>query len=175
MKILKFIMLLLLGTEGKCQSVVLNALDSAGKKHGKWVLYLDEDWHIANDSANAKFCRYTYFDHGVNLYPMGACGGKGFILVSSKDSSTSSGQLHGKYVWYDSHSRLKSEHFFDRGEYVYCKEFYPNGTLQQYFNYKKVNVDSEISWTVTGYKKSGEQKFQFVFCKDKNGRWPKMR
>jgi len=62
------------------QTSGLNKFDSNGKKDGKWIVYLDRNWKKVDDSTKAIFFRYTYFDHGVNIYPMGECGGKGYKL-----------------------------------------------------------------------------------------------
>jgi len=65
------------------QTSGLNQMDAKGKKDGKWVVYLDKDWKKVDDSTKALYCRYTYFDHGTNIYPMGPCGGKGYKLEPS--------------------------------------------------------------------------------------------
>jgi hypothetical protein len=64
------------------QTEKLNQLDDRGKKHGKWIVYLDNNWDKVSDSTKAVFYRYNYFDHGVSLYPMGPCGKKGWKLES---------------------------------------------------------------------------------------------
>lgn len=49
----------------------LNKFDAKGKKHGKWVRYLDKFWNVLEDSTNAVYYRYTFYDAGVNVHPMG--------------------------------------------------------------------------------------------------------
>ena len=54
----------------------INQLDATGKKHGKWIVWLDKDWKKAKDSTSAVYFRYNYFNHGANIYAMGPWGGK---------------------------------------------------------------------------------------------------
>jgi len=57
-------------------------VDSNGKKDGKWILYFDAKGDKVKDSTTAVYWRYTYYDHGVHIYPMGGFIGKnGKILV----------------------------------------------------------------------------------------------
>lgn len=152
-----------------------NQLDSAGKKHGKWVVYLNQYWKKVTDSSAASYFRYTYYDHGVNIYPMGPCGKKGYRLESNLKQSNQLNLLDGEYKWYDSKGRLSSIHVFKNGEYISCKEFYTSGELNQLFDYTKKCENSEHGWQVSVYDKKGTVKLTSMTCKDKNNQWPKMR
>jgi antitoxin component YwqK of YwqJK toxin-antitoxin module len=151
----------------------LNQSDPAGKKHGKWIVYLDKEWKAIEDSVRAIHHRYTYFDHGVNIYPMGRCGGKGFKLVT--DSASPGKVVDGTYKWYDAKGRLSSVHTFKNGEYVSCKEYFTSGGLSQHFDYTKKCEGQEHGWTVFIYDKKGNLQLASPTCKDKDGNWPKMR
>src|SRR6478735_7238402 len=96
--------LLALTTLISAQSTPVNQPDSLGKKNGKWCVYLDKDWKKTNDSTSALYLRYTYYDHGTNIYPMGPCGGKGYKL----QATTTGKLLNGEYKWYDAKGRLSS-------------------------------------------------------------------
>lgn len=157
------------------QTEKINQLDSNGKKIGKWTVYLDKDWKQTDDSSKAIFFRYTYFDNGTNIYPMGPCGGKGYKLTSPNSKSTKSTLLDGEYKWYDSKGRLSSVHVFKNGEYVSCKEYFPTGELSQHFDYTKKCEGQEHGWTLYIYDKKGKVKQTVATCKDKNGKWPKMK
>lgn len=120
---------------GYSQSLSVNQFDSTGKKDGKWIIYLDKDWNKIEDSTRALFKRYTWYDHGVNIYPMGRCGGRNYKL---KPNTTGTKALvDGEYKWYDGHGKLSSVHVFQNGEYVSCKEYYTSGELHQFFDYTK--------------------------------------
>jgi hypothetical protein len=67
-----------------CLSQETNKYDENGKRHGKWLVYLDNNWKRIDDSTIASYKKYTYYDHGVNIYPMGPSGKKGYRLESSK-------------------------------------------------------------------------------------------
>jgi hypothetical protein len=76
MKTITAILFLVVSLLSYSQTVKLNQLDSAGKKDGKWIVWLDADWKKIDDSTKAVYCRYTYYGHGTNIYPMGPCGKK---------------------------------------------------------------------------------------------------
>ena len=88
MKILAFIFTIVLGlTTVHKQIEPLNKLDGDGKKDGKWIVYLDNNWKHIDDSTNAIYYRYTFYSHGTNLNPMGPCGGKGWKLESTNSNN----------------------------------------------------------------------------------------
>ena len=109
----------------------LNKKDFQGKKHGKWMVYLDKDWKKTEDSSKAYFMRYTYFDHGSNIYPMGKCGGKNYKLESAKVNDSKIKLLDGEYKWYNGKGVLSSVHVLKNGEYVSCTEYYESGKINQ--------------------------------------------
>ena len=156
------------------QTAGLNQFDSNNKKDGKWIVYLDNDWKKVDDSTKALFYRYTYFDHGVNIYPMGPCGGKGYKLEANPTGNKPI-LLDGEYKWYDSNDKLSSVHVLKNGEYVSCKEYFATGELSQHFDYTKKCPGQPHGWTVTIYDKKGNVKSSSPTCKDKNGNWPPMR
>jgi antitoxin component YwqK of YwqJK toxin-antitoxin module len=153
----------------------LNQLDTSGKTHGKWIVYLDKDWKKV-DSSKAVFSRYTWFDHGVNIYPMGPCGGKGYKLEQPDTGETPYvSPMDGTYKWYDSKDRLSSEHIFKNGVYVSCKEYLRTGELSQHFDFTKKCEGQEHGWTVYIYDKKGNIVQALPTCRNKNGKWPVMR
>jgi hypothetical protein len=169
------LLFLTLATLTFAQTEKINQLDSNGNKSGKWTLYLDKDWKVLDDSSNAIFLRYTFYDNGTNIYPMGPLGGKGYILKSQKTKPVKPTLLNGEYKWYDRKGRLSSVHVFEIGAYVSCKEYFPSGELNQHFDYTKKCEGQPHGWTVYIYDKKGDIKQTVAICKDKNGKWPKMR
>lgn len=153
------------------QSGKLNQLDGNGKRDGKWILYLDKDWRKVDDSTKARYMRFTYYEHGTNIYPMGPCGGKNYKLESAVKSKL----LDGEHKWYDGKGRLSSVHVFKNGDYVSCKEYYKTGELSQHFDYTKKCEGQPHGWTVYIYDKKGNITLTSPTCKDKDGNWPKMR
>jgi len=157
------------------QTSDLNQMDAKGKKDGRWTVYLDKDWKKVEDSTKALYCRYTYFDHGTNIYPMGLCGNKGYKLESSSVDGKKNTILDGEYKWFDANGKLSSVHVFKNGEYVSCKEYFPTGELSQHYDYTKKCEGQPHGWAVTVYDKQGNIKLSSMTCKDKNGNWPQMR
>lgn len=156
----------------------INQLDSAGNKHGKWKLYLDGFGNKLDDSTRAVFWRYTYFDHGVHIYPMGGLYNKKQTFVASNPDTPVAGRpgmLHGEYKIYSKSGQLKFIHVFDKGNYVSYKEFYSGGGLQTFFDYEKHCKDQEWSWYMYTYDKKGNVTYTECISKDEKGVWPKMR
>jgi antitoxin component YwqK of YwqJK toxin-antitoxin module len=159
------------------QTATLNSFDDKGKKHGKWVVYLDKNWKKKDDSAGAVFYRYTFYEHGTNLHPMGTCGGTGYQLQSpsTEGVALTVKVLDGEYKWYDKKGALSSVHVFKNGEYVACREYYPSGELHQFFDYTRTCDGEPHSWYVSVYDKKGNLTFGSFMCKDANGNLPRTR
>jgi antitoxin component YwqK of YwqJK toxin-antitoxin module len=153
------------------QSTAPNQFDPSGKRDGKWCVYLDKDWKKTTDSTSALYLRYTWYDHGTNIYPMGSCGGKGYKLATA----TSGKLLNGEYTWYDAKGRLSSVHVFKDGEYISCREYFVTGELSQHFDYTKKCDGQQYGWTVFCYNKKGDLILTSPTCKDEKGKWPAMR
>jgi antitoxin component YwqK of YwqJK toxin-antitoxin module len=140
----------------------------------KKVVYLDADWRKMEDSSRAVFYRYTYFERGANIYPMGPCGRKGYRLEPTSEANTKT-LLDGKYTWYTAKGNLSSVHVFKNGEYVSYKEYFRTGELKQEFDYTKKCEGQLHGWKLTIYDKKGRIKRCEWVCKDRNGSWPLMR
>jgi hypothetical protein len=155
----------------------INQTDSAGKRHGKWQRYLDQQWKTVNDSSQAVYFRYTFYDHGINLHPMGPCGKKGWNLVTPEITNKQAGiqMLDGEYKWYDTKGRLVSAHVFSKGEYVSYKEYYRSGKLHSFFDYTRRFNNQPHSWYSCEYDKAERVKYEGYVKKDEKGHWPLMR
>lgn len=130
------------------------------KKNGKSTVYLDNAWSETKDSSKAAFVKYTYYDNGVNLYPMGPRD-KNWLLKNSDGVSSTNGLvvLNGEYSWYDKKGQLRAVDVFKNGEYVLHKFYYPDGKINQIFDYTKKYKEQDYTYTVTEYNKSGKMKF----------------
>lgn len=176
MRNLFFLFILLSSVFSIAQTEKLNQLDDKGKKHGKWVVYLDSHWSQLKDSSQATFYRYNYYDHGVSLYPMGPCGKKGWKMKMSNDRPPSAYKLlDGTYTWYNKEGKISSEHILKNGEYVSCKEYYPTGELNQHFDYTKKCKGETHGWGAFIYDKEGKLLMTSWMCRDENGEWPKTK
>lgn len=144
-------------------------------KDGKQTVYLDIYWKPTKDSTEALYKRHTHYEQGVNLYPMGSCGGPHWSLQGKTNEGLAISLLDGEYIWKTKKGILSSIHVFDKGEYVSCKEYYKNGQLHQFFDYTKKWKNEEHSWCVTIYNKKGEVKSVYYMKKDENGKWPRTK
>ena len=148
----------------------IDQLDANGKKNGKTTIYLDKNW-IQVSADQAVYTRYTHYDHGTNVYPMGPAGRKGYTVQSSSDAKV----LNGEYTWKNAKGNLSSVHVFKNGEYVSCKEYSKSGKVSQHFDYTNKCEGQPHGWSVTVYDKNGNVQLTKKICKDANGVWPNMR
>ena len=156
----------------------LNQLDSKNKKNGKWILYYNDYWKVVKDSSEAFYYGYTYYDHGTRIYTEATWGSKNGKLEDSLSSHQQMGKiklLDGKYSWFDAKGKLFSIHYYNKGEPVWCKQFYPSGKLYLYFDYMKKCDGQPESWCLNMYDKNGNLKSVYPMCKHNDGRWPKVR
>jgi hypothetical protein len=159
-----------------CQREVLCQVDGDGKRDGKWVLYLDGNGNKLKDSTNAVYWRYTYYDHGTHIYPMGAFVDRnGEIKGSLNDlHPLAIKMLDGEYKCYE-RGKLKYIHVFKEGEYVSYKEYFSSGEVCTYFDYTKHDEGQPHSWYSCIYDKKGNVINEEWVRKDAQGKWPKMR
>jgi antitoxin component YwqK of YwqJK toxin-antitoxin module len=148
----------------------LNQVDSLGKKHGKWIVYLDKTGDELRDSSHAVFSRYTWYDHGKNLQPMGGfIENKGKLIASDSTKHTGIKMLHGEYLCYNKKGKLRFLHVFQNGEYVLYKCYFGSGQLNEVFDYNNHWKDQPHSWLYVQYDKSGKIKYKGHFRKGNKG------
>lgn len=141
------------------QTEKINQIDSAGKQHGKWIVYLDYYWKTVKDSNEAVYYRYTYFDHGINTIRMGSRGSKGWKFEPATDTAGQKGKvkiLDGEYKSFDKKGQLKFIQVFDKGEYVSYKEFNKSGKLYTRFDYKKKLNNEPNTYAIYIHRKNGD-------------------
>ncbi|MBI3511896.1 MAG: hypothetical protein HY064_14640 [Bacteroidetes bacterium] len=139
------------------QPASIDQRDSSGKKNGKWKVYWDASWHEVKDSAKAVYYRYTFYDHGEDVYPMGPRDKKWKLVASTETKS--GGKLillDGEYKWYDEKGILRDDDVFKNGEYVSYKWYYSTGELNQFFDYGNHWQDQTMSWHIFEYDKTGK-------------------
>lgn len=161
----------------KSQESSINRVDERGLKDGYWIIYLNKYGKRVVDTVVTRFYwRYTYFDHGKNIYPMGR-----FISKKGKidgpsviPSNNDAILLNGEYKCYEK-GRLRYVHVFKNGYYVSYKEFYANGQIAVFFDYTKHAEGQPNSWYMTCYDPSGRITREQWVKKDEKGHWPKMR
>lgn len=154
-----------------------NQYDSNGKKHGKWIVYLDKDLKQVDDTTNANYYRYTFYDHGTNLNAMSPWGGKGWKLETSNVDKNSEKimLLNGLYEWYDDKGILRASYELQNGEFISYKEYFPSGQVSQEFDYTKLWKKVPHTFYIASYEKAGNLKSESYYRPDKNGNWAPSR
>ncbi len=154
------------------QTEKINQLDNDGRKHGKWIIYLDEKWKPVKDSK-ALYFRYTYYNRGTDVFERVAWGKKGWKLDSSVSRDTvkksAPTMLNGEYTWYDSKGRLSSIIVYVDGEIISCKHYYSSGELHEHLDYEKKYKNEKLTYYYYGYNKDGTLKYEGVFRKGDKG------
>jgi hypothetical protein len=148
----------------------VNQLDSAGKKHGAWIVYWNSNWQNVSDSNKASYCRYTYFEHGKDLQPIEPCE-KGWTVVHTKGNDLQNGRiklLDGLYAWTDSKDITRCIASFKNGRGIYYKWYYPSGAPQFTIEYREKWQNQPHTYLVSSYDKNGIITYSF-WCKWKNG------
>jgi len=145
---------------------LLNQFDQNGKKDGKWIVYLSEKtWKEVKDSSKAGFYRYTYYDHGVNIYPMGAGGGMNWKCEATPGNAQQKGRLKlldGEYKWKDKKGRVRFIHILKNGEYVSYMEFYRSGNFAKQFAYLNHYKEQPHTYSISTYDKKGNPTNYFM-------------
>lgn len=152
-----------------CQET-LNQRDANGKKNGTWIVWLDKDWKLANDSMSAVYYRYNYFINGRSMYPMGP---EGVKMESNSNSTFKKGnalKLDGEYKWFDMNGKLRRIHVLKDGWYVSYKEFRADETMESFFDYTEHDRRQQYSWTIYSYDKKGNLKGKYSALEDQGGK-----
>lgn len=148
----------------------INRFDSTGKKHGTWVVYWNANWKEISDSNKAAYARYTYFENGKDLQPIGSCE-KSWTLVQTKGNNQQNSrikQLDGVYTWSNSKGTTRCIASFKSGFCLYYKWYYPSGSPQYTIEYMEKWHKQPHSYLISSYDKSGIVTYSY-WCKRKNG------
>lgn len=154
------------------QTESLNQLDAAGKKNGKWIVWLNDIWKEVKDSSEASYCRYTRYDHGDNIYPMAMWGAKNWKLESSGGNNPHIGKvklIDGDYKWVDNKGTVRSTHKFINGECVVNNFFRSSGELYDTYDYTKQWNGLAYTWLITQHDKKGGVKY--FYSQKLKGKW----
>jgi hypothetical protein len=177
MKTIFSLLIILCAFSSFAQEDKINQRDDKGEKHGKWIIWLDDNW-AHTDSAKAVYKRYTYYEHGSNVYMMGPIKSKKGRLECSTNNIAQAGKivlLDGEYKSYNEKGKLSIVFLIEDGWFVKYTEYRSDGTLDQIFDYTKHYEDQEHSWLMQGYKKDGSLKWEYYIRRNADGTWPRGR
>ena len=100
MKLLLFIMcfFVLFVQHANSQSDTLNRYDGNQQKMGWWKVYLDKNLSSTNDSNQAVYYKYSYYQGEFDYYPLSRFGSdKQPVLASVPKTSATINALDGEY------------------------------------------------------------------------------
>ena len=142
----------------------LNRFDKDSKKDGPWILYYNSYWKVVKDSSKASYYAYTYYDHGMRTITEATWGSKNGKLIDSSVSNQHMGKiklLDGRYTWYDKNGRFFSTHYFNKGKFISCKQYYPSGKVYLDFDYMKTREGQPHTYHMYIYEKNGTLESDF--------------
>lgn len=139
------------------QNDTLNRFDQNHKKTGWWVDYLDKNLASTEDTSEAKYYRYSYYEGKFDYYNMGRIGSEKHAVIApeSNISQNKIQALNGEYkVNYDNG---QTKYFLSakNGRFLEYKEYYDNGNLKTHFDYTKSCGDTPFEYCIYLYKKDG--------------------
>lgn len=149
----------------------LNQRDSTGKKNGYWVLYLNRSLHNKKDSNRACYYRYTYYDHGVNLYPMGGVDKK-WTLTHTPSNNKHMGtitELDGTFTWKDNKGITRAVITYKNGLCCIFRWFYPSG--EEYYTWDYTRPFRKQAHTYTYYFYDKHRNIKYYYFRKINGQW----
>lgn len=148
----------------------INQRDADGKKHGKWIVWLDKDWKLAKDSMSAVYYRYNYFINGRSMYPMGPMDGKSEAKSNSNLKKGNALLLDGEYTWFHKNGKARFVNVLKDGWFVSYKEYRSDGTIEKFFDYTDHDQEQKYSWSMYIYNKKGELKEKFWTYEEQGGK-----
>lgn len=170
---MKFLITLIIGFAATSSAFAqLNQRDGKGKKDGKWIIYLDEKWKPVSDSSHAYYSRYTYYDHGVDIYPIGR--GKNSFHIAEGKTNAVKGKpllLNDNYRWVDKDGTTRSTNNYKNGEPVQIQFFYANGKQSRDFEYTKSWKGVPHTYHVIVFDKTGTPNAYFYMRKERENDW----
>jgi hypothetical protein len=155
------------------QDEKVNQYDSIGKKHGKWVEYLDYYWNVKKDSSKAVYYRYTWYDHGLNTIQMGNRGRRGWKFEPVADTNGLNGKpklLNGEYRSYDKNGQLRFFNVLDKGNYVLYIGYGKSGETKMKIEFMKRLNNIPHTYAMYIYKNDGDL-LCYYMSKGPRGGW----
>jgi hypothetical protein len=153
-----FILFSVCFTTTHAQQGLINQTDSLKKKHGSWVIYLDQSWKETKDSVNAPYYRFTHFEHGVDTQPTGKR--KGYHLVNQATGHKQ--LLDGEYVWKDKNEVTRWVDVFRNGEPVSMTLFDKKGNKREYLDFQKQWRGVPNTYQIIIYRKNGKEEYYYM-------------
>lgn len=144
------------------QSDTMNRFDANNKKTGWWLVYLDKDLAITEDTKKANYYRYSYFEGKFDYFNMGRISTRKnpVIAPTSFKSNNEIKPLDGEYIANYSNGQGRFILIAQNGKLIEYKEFYKNGILKTRFDYTESCGDSSFHYCIYLYKKDGSLKIK---------------
>lgn len=162
-------LLLVLTLNISAQSAEINQLDSEGKKHGTWVLYLNYFWKEVSTKEEAVFYRYNNYFHGKDLINMGSRGNKNTVFEPFTDTSGAKGNpilLDGEYKSLNKKGELEYLFRFTKGEFQLYEEYKNDGKIVKRLDFSKKQKNDPNSYTIQTFNKEGNETCYLMSLQD---------
>ncbi len=147
------------------QNFAINQLNEKGKKTGKWLIYLDENWKEVKDT-NASI--YKYYDEYLNGKPLIGIGKIKHKNRLEEPAKNNGKLLNGEYKWFKKDNSLLEKFYFRNGELVNSQEYKKNNEVEFYFDYTISYDNNPYSYGMYYYMKNGLSPF-FILKDGKRG------
>ena len=159
LKVLSFFLVTILFQSVVAQIDTLNRYDKNNKKTGWWIVYLDSDLAVIEDSTKAVYYRYSYFDGKFDYFNMGRIGTKkNPVIAPSGEKVKELKLLNGEYRANHSNGQTRFVLSASKGKLIYYKEYYSNGVLKTHFDYTQSCGDTPFHYCIYQYNKDGSLK-----------------
>ena len=156
------IFLFSLAVKSHSQLDTLNQTNEDDKKMGWWVVYLDEDFKITDDSTEAIRCMYNYYFEDIFLYRFGeGYGSRRFPIQFPEDDTVTFRNcklLNGSYSTYFKNGNLRSVLRASKGYLIDFKRYQRNGQLDFEVIYSAA-CGAPIQHCLKEYNKDGSMKY----------------
>lgn len=140
----------------------LNKTDKNGEKTGWWIMYLDANLKVLEDSIGATHCMYNYYTGKFYHYRFGnGLGSKKFPVHFPVNDSLKLGNfvlLNGDYTTYYEDGKIRAVLSVSNGVLTEYKQYFEDGKLHLHFIYS-TDCGAPIRFCLKQYDKEGKLKY----------------
>ncbi len=163
LKRLSFLVIVLVSQASVGQGDTLNRSNVKGEKTGWWIVYVDEDLSRTDDTLEARFAVYSWFEDDFEYFKMGRIGTRKQPVIApavKPNTNWTIPPLDGKFIAKHKNGTIRFEVLANEGRLTYFKEYYKNGILKTHFDFTESCGDTAQHYSIFQYDKDGELKYK---------------